>query len=211
MRIAIIGATRGTGLALTEQAVNANHEVSVLVRRGTAPCAKAKNLRAVRGDVRDGHVVERTVQGSEAVIICLGIPPTLKPVTVFSTGTRNVVTAMYKWGIERLVVVTGIGCGDSKGHGGFAFDNLIQPTLLNTICRDKERQEKVVKESGLQWTIVRPGFLTNGNQTGSFQELTALTRVKKMGKISRKDVAYFLLRESADRRKYIEKTVHLMR
>ena len=72
---------------------------------------------------------------------------------------------MKKAGVKRLVCVTGIGAGDSKGHGGFLYDSIFLPFLLGTIYADKDRQELVIKASDVDWTIVRPGFLTNGPLT----------------------------------------------
>ena len=84
--------------------------------------------------------------------------------------------------------MTGIGVGDSKAHGGFLYDKIVHPILLKTIYEDKNIQEDLVKESGLEWVIVRPGFLTNGPLSGKYRVLTDLIRVKA-GKISRADVA----------------------
>ncbi len=93
--------------------------------------------------------------------------------------------------------MTGIGAGDSRGHGGFFYDKIINPLLLKTTYEDKDRQEAIVRESGLDWVIVRPGFLTNGSRTGEYRVLTELNGVKA-GKISRADVADFILREAAE-------------
>lgn len=116
---------------------------------------------------------------------------TWKPVTVFSEGTRNVLAAMRRHGVRRLVAVTGIGAADSKGHGGFFYDRLFNPLLLKTIYEDKDRQEALIRASGLDWTIVRP---PNGPLTGVYRVLTDLTGVTA-AKISRADVAHFILEE----------------
>jgi putative NADH-flavin reductase len=134
------------------------------------------------------------VSGKDAVCICVGIPPTRKPVDVFSEGTRQVLAAMKSTPGIKLIAITGIGAGDSKGHGGFFYDRIINPLLLGTIYADKNRQEALIKASGATWMIVRPGFLTNGPRTGTYRVIDDLTNLTA-GKISRADVADFMLKE----------------
>jgi putative NADH-flavin reductase len=124
----------------------------------------------------------------------IGIGVTWKPVTVFSEGTRNVLEAMRREGVRRLICVTGIGAGDSKGHGGLLYDCLFKPLLLKTIYVDKDRQEALIQASEADWTIVRPGFLTNGPLTMKYRVIADLIGVT-CGKISRADVAHFILEE----------------
>jgi putative NADH-flavin reductase len=194
LKILIIGATRGIGRCLTDQAVEMGEQVTVLVRDASQLHDPRPNLFVVRGDILDRSCVEETMKSQEAVCIVIGIPPTRKPVHVFSEGTRNVVDAMNKCGSNRLVCVTGIGAGDSRGHGGFLYNRIVQPLLLKTIYADKEKQEELVRASGLAWTVVRPGFLTNGPRTGHYRVITDMTGVKAR-KISRADVADYLLKE----------------
>ena len=101
----------------------------------------------------------------------------------------------------RLVCITGVGAGDSKGHGPWYYNWLIQPLLLRGVYQDKTRQETVVRDSGLDWTLVRPALLTDGaaKGVGVIQAFTDLASVK-VSKISRCDVAAFCLRELADGR-----------
>jgi uncharacterized protein YbjT (DUF2867 family) len=148
----------------------------------------------VRGNILDPSSVEEAVKGQEAVCIVIGIPPTRKPVNVFSQGARNVLDVMIKHRVNRLVCVTGIGAGDSRGHGGFLYERIVQPLLLKTIYADKEKQEEIVRASGVAWTVVRPGFLTDGARTGRYRVITDMTGVRAR-KISRADVADYLLKE----------------
>jgi putative NADH-flavin reductase len=101
--------------------------------------------------------------------------------------------------VRRLICVTGIGAGDSRGHGGFLYDRIVNPLLLKTIYQDKDRQEALIRASHTDWTMVRPGFLTNGPRTGSYRVLTDLKGVTA-GRISRADVAHFMLAELAANR-----------
>jgi len=197
MKLLIIGASRGIGLDLLEQALSAGHEVTALVRNPQSLAVSHENLRVVKGDILDKGSIEKALTGQDAVCVTIGIKVTRKPVSIFSKGTKAVVEAMKNSSCRRLICVTGIGAGDSRGHGGFLYDHLFLPLFLRTIYEDKDRQEKIVRESGLDWVIVRPGFLTNGPRTGKYRALVDLKGVKA-GKISRQDVADFILREATE-------------
>jgi putative NADH-flavin reductase len=149
-------------------------------------------------------LVQQALAGQEVVCLTIGVGVTFKPVSVFSRGTQNLLAAMAVHGVRRLICVTGIGAGDSKGHGGFLYDRLFNPLLLRTIYEDKDRQEALIRASDADWTIVRPGFLTNGPLTGEYRVITDLTGVTA-GKISRADVAHFILRELTENR-YLRQT-----
>lgn len=196
MNLLIVGATRGIGLTLLEQALQAGHGVTTLVRDPRRLSLQHERLKVMTGDIRDLEAVSRAMAGQDAVCCTIGIPPTWKPVTVFSEGTRNLLKAMKNAGVNRFICVTGIGAGDSKGHGGFLYDRIFNPLLLRTIYEDKNRQENLIKDSDVDWTIVRPGFLTNGPLARQYRVLTDLSGVTA-GKISRADVAHFILEELA--------------
>jgi putative NADH-flavin reductase len=199
MKLLVIGASRGIGFNVLQQALQAGHEVTAVVRDPKRLPIRHERLKVVKGDILEKNVIEGAVNGQDAVCVTIGIKPTRKPVSVFSEGTKNVVEAMKKTSCKRLICVTGIGAGDSRNHGGFFYDKIIYRLLLKRIYEDKDRQETIVRESGLDWVIVRPGFLTNGIHTGKYRILTELDGVKA-GKISRADVADFILREVTEMR-----------
>jgi putative NADH-flavin reductase len=199
MKLLVIGASRGIGFNVLQQALQAGHEVTAVVRDPKRLPIRHERLKVVKGDILEKNVIEGAVNGQDAVCVTIGIKPTRKPVSVFSEGTKNVVEAMKKTSCKRLICVTGIGAGDSRNHGGFFYDKIIYRLLLKRIYEDKDRQEAIVRESGLDWVIVRPGFLTNGIHTGKYRILTELDGVKA-GKISRADVADFILREVTEMR-----------
>lgn len=196
MNILIIGASRGIGLQLLEQALEQGHKVTALVRDPQKLRKQHERLKVVKGNIVDPGSVELAMAGQDAVCCTIGIRPTRKPVTVFSEGTKNILESMKKIGVRLLICVTGIGAGDSKNHGGFLYDKIFQPLLLKTIYEDKDRQEALIRTSDVDWVIVRPGFLTNGPSRGQYQVLTDMTGVKA-GKISRADIAHFILGQLA--------------
>ncbi len=196
MHISIMGANRGVGFQLLTQALEEGHTVTALVHNLRKLTIEHQKLNVVEGDICDPESVERVTTGQDAVCSCIGIGPTRKLVTVFSEGTQNMLRAMHKTGVNFLICVTGIGAGDSKNHGGFLYDKLFNPLVLKTVYEDKDRQETLLKESDVDWIIVRPGFLTNGPKRGRYRAITDLTGVKA-GKISRADVAHFILAQLA--------------
>ncbi len=196
MRIAIIGASRGIGAELLKAAIEEGHEVTALVRDSAKLNISTPVLKVITGDILDSSSVAAAIAGQEAICVCIGIPPTRKPVDVFSRGTQNIIDAIGKDSNQKLILITGIGAGDSKGHGGFFYDRILNPLLLATSYTDKDRAESIVKASNVNWLIVRPGFLTNGSRTGKYRVIENLSGVMA-GKISRADVADFILKQLA--------------
>ena len=137
----------------------------------------------------------------------LGTKSIFARVVIFSEGTKNLLNAMTNHGVRRLICITGIGAGDSRGHGGFFYDKFVLPLFLKRIYDDKDRQEDLIRKSDREWIIVRPGFVTNGRAAGSCRVLTHLTGVM-VGRISRADVAAFMLGELQNDR-YLRQTLVL--
>ncbi|HSD97488.1 MAG TPA: SDR family oxidoreductase [Sulfuricaulis sp.] len=204
MNILIVGATRGIGRQLLEQALTSGHNVTVLVRNLQRLATQHERLRVIKGDILDSNSVALAMADQEAVCCTIGVRAPWPRVTVFSEGTKNLLQAMKLTGVKRLICVTGIGAGDSRGHGGFIYDYLFRPLLARTIYVDKDRQESLIKASDVDWTIVRPGFLTNGPLTKNYRMLTDLTGVTA-GRISRADVAHFILNE-IESKQYLRQT-----
>lgn len=204
MNVLIIGATRGIGLELVKQALDNNHIVTALVRNSSKPGIKHDRLRVAKGDILEVTSISKVMNDQDVVCTTIGINPTFREVTVFSEGISNVIREMKKAGVNRLISVTGVGAGDSKGHGGFLYDKIFNPLILKTIYKDKDREESIIRSCDLDWTIVRPGFLTNGELTKNYRVVTDLKGVTA-GKISRKDVAHFIL-EQFNSNKYLKKT-----
>ena len=189
-RVLVLGATGGTGRAIVERLRDLGHEPVALVRSSD----KARDLGAivVEGDARDPEALDRAMVGVDAVISSLGTPISpFREVTLLSTATRAVVAAMARHGVTRLVAITGIGAGDSRGHAGFLFDRIIMPLLLRKVYADKDRQEAVIRESGLDWVIVRPSVLNDKPRRGAARALLDPAQFHG-GTIARGDVADFV-------------------
>lgn len=194
MKVLIIGATRGIGAELLKQSLEVGHQVTVLARDPKKIVAADSRLTVIQGDILNPHIVNSATKGQDAVCVTVGVPITFSPVKVFSEGILNVIAAMEEHNVRRLICVTGIGAGDSKGHGGFLYDRIFKPLLLKTIYADKDRQEQYIQESGLNWVIPRPAGLTNGPRTGTYRVINDMTGVTAT-RISRADVADFIVQE----------------
>ena len=166
MRILIVGASGALGRELVAQALARGHRVTALVRVPERFELRHPNLTVVAGDVLDPAAVEAAVAGQEAVISALGHKRWMIPTDILSTGTANVLAAMARHGVRRFVCVTSLGVGDSWWRMGLYYTLFVLPVILQFYFWDKHRQEKIVRASGLDWTIVRPGALTHGRARG---------------------------------------------
>lgn len=197
MNLLVIGATGGTGRALLKQALEQGHSVTAFVRNPEKLALTHHNLRIAKGDVTDYPSVEQAVAGKDAVLCALGTK-VIGRNTIQSDGARNIVRAMQKTGVRRLVLESSLDVGDSKGQLGFLFAHVIRPTLLRNIFKDKELQEQIVRTSPLEWIIVRPAMLTNADRTGKYRAGFPSKDHSITGKISRADVADFMLKQTTE-------------
>lgn len=189
MRIVVVGASSGTGRQVVEQAVQRGHEVVALSRRG----AGVAGATDVRGDATDPAVVARAVEGgADAVVLAIGgVPGTDRN----RTEVTRVVLAGLPAGVGRVVVHSSLGVGDS-GRLLPGPIRLFTSVVLRKALADHAEQEDLVRASGLPWTIVRPGGLTDKPATG---RVVALEEPSPFAAtISRADVAAFIL-DSLDR------------
>jgi len=204
MNVLILGATGSVGRHLVPQALAHGHEVTTLVRNPAKLETHHERLRVLQGDALDASAADGAVQGQDAVIMALGRSNHRKPTTMFSDATGVLVTAMENHGVKRLVCITGIGAGDSRGHGGFWYDRLIFPLITKQTYLDKGRQEELIRNSSLDWIIVRPASFTNGPLHGNLRVATELSGVT-IRSISRADTAAFVLQQLTDNT-YLRKT-----
>jgi len=194
MKIAVFGASHGIGCQLLTLALEQGHEVTALLRKPNKLKISNSNLHIIKGDILDPSSVAKSIADQDGICVCIGIPPSRKPVEVFSKGIKNVLSSLGNNTEQKLIVITGIGAGDSKGHGGFLYDRVINPFLLKEIYKDKNREEALIKASHSNWMIVRPGFLTDGPKTGNYRVIENLAGITAR-KISRSDVADFMLKQ----------------
>ena len=192
MKIIIFGASGKTGVKLVKQSLEQGHSVTAFVRNPEKLAIENENLTFATGDAFDPASVSQAVQGQDAVICVLGSGTDLKKTMIRAKGTINIVNAMQKNNIRRLMVVTAMGVAESWEDLSL-FNKFIFAVLMKNIREDHEAQEASIKESNLDWTIVRPSGLTDTPRTGIYsvgENIPAIT-----SRISRADVADLILKE----------------
>jgi len=203
MKLAIFGATGKTGIELVKQALEEGHVVTAFVRDPARLAINDERLSTVSGDAYDPNSVSQAIQGQDGVICALGSGSDLKKTTVRTTGIINIIRGMQKNNVKRLMVVTAMGVGESWDDLS-PFNKFFFATLLKSSRKDHETQEAAVKESGLDWTIVRPSGLTDTTRTGVYEVGENISAVSS--KISRADVADLIIKE-LEQNKLIGKAV----
>lgn len=193
MKLAIFGATGGTGHHLVEQALEGGHAVTVLVRHPATFSMQHEQLTLIQGDVRDLATVEAAVAGQDAILSALGTNQR-GPVTLCTDGIQRILTAMTQYQVRRLLVVSAYGATES--HHCNLYNFLLWASLKEKMV-DKERMEKLIKHSDVDWTLIRPAFLTDGPRTRQYRSGPDL-RMHITSRISRADVADFMLQHIAD-------------
>jgi putative NADH-flavin reductase len=204
MKLLIIGATGRTGTHLLQQALEQGHDVTALVRDPSRLQIQHERLRVTTGNVLDSASVDSAAAGQDAVLSSLGTKQWRRPTTLFSDSARILLGAMERHGVRRLICITGIGVRETLGHCPFLYEHFFYPFFTKQIYKDKDVMEEMIRQSSVEWVIVRPGVLTNGPATGKYRAITDLTGIK-IGTISRADVAAFMLAQLTSDR-YLRQT-----
>ena len=195
--VLIIGASRGIGLATVKGALATGHRVRAFARRAAQIPLDDPHLEKISGDALNGEDIARALNGTDVVIQALGIPVDARmltgPIGLFSGATQVLVPKMEQAGVTRLIAVTGFGSGDGRQHIP-PLQRIGFELFLGRAYSDKDRQEELIKNSSLDWTIVRPGVLTSGNASGQYRVLDE-PQSWRNGLISRADVADFIVKQ----------------
>lgn len=174
MSIVVFGANGPTGRLLVSDALAAGHQVIAVTRRPDKFPQQHPNLTVARADVLDASAVEGIVSGADAILSTLGAPYGRKQVAVYSVGVRNILTAMERHQVRRLVVVSS-SATDPKPYAdaGFFFNRVVQPFVVNvlgkTVYEDMRRMEELIRNSEVDWTIVRPSGLFDADFVSDYE------------------------------------------
>jgi uncharacterized protein YbjT (DUF2867 family) len=198
LQVLIVGATGGTGRQLVQQALEHGHTVTAFVRKPKKLKIEHPNLRVVQGNVRDYASVESAVQGQSAVLSALGHKRLFYPTRILSEGTRNILRAMKTCNVPRFICESSLGVGSAVGRLGLLSTFLVVPLILPFYFWDRVRQEKVIEESDVDWVIIRPGILTNHAASGGYRHGRNIGNFILGKRISRADVADFMLKQLTD-------------
>ena len=192
--VLIIGATSGIGAVAVEDAVGRGLSVRAFARSAYT-LEKTDLIDPFAGDARSTEDVSAALSGVRAVIYALGIKERLAMLweveTLFSDSTRVLLDAMKVSDTKRLVAVTGFGAGRSRSAMS-ALERFGHRSVLGKPYANKDRQEQMIMQSDLDWTIARPVILTNGAKSRRLQVLRDPTTWRN-GLVSRRDVAGYLV------------------
>jgi uncharacterized protein YbjT (DUF2867 family) len=197
-RLLVVGATGGTGRQVVLQALERGWTVTALARNPAKLDLAHPGLRVLKGDVMDPPSLEEAVRGQDAVISALGHRRYFGPSRILSDGTGNVLRAMEAAGVRRFVGTSSLGLGDSAGRLGLLYTFFTIPVVLPFYFWDRARQERRIAASGLDWVIVRPGALNDGEKRGAVRHGPGVGSLLTTVRVSRADVAAFLLAQATD-------------
>lgn len=199
MKIVVFGASRGVGLRVVEQALDAGHNVTAFVRTPAKFTVQHQNLIVCQGDSMDAAAVEKAIAGQDAVISALG--PTRPPVPgMMETSARNIVTAMKKHSVRRLISTTGAGVRQPEDQPKFAdhFIGFLLNLLAKDVVLDSAANVKVIQTSDLDWTVVRFPRLLDGDHTGKYRY--GYVSKDSSTQLSRADAAASVLHELTEKK-----------
>ena len=200
MKIVIFGATGKVGRRVTAQALEAGHEVTAFVRNpANAALGQHANLTIMTGDVLNEEQVEKAVAGQDSVIVALGAPLRNKGM-IRTKGTAVIIEAMKKQNTKRLICLSGYGAGETRAELPLLYRWFIIPIILKHVYADHERQEGLVKKSGLDWTLIRPTNYFDGPVTGDYKVGIKGKEPGMKFNISFGDVAQFMLKQTSETR-----------
>jgi len=192
VKVIVFGATGKTGRHVVTSALESGHQITAFGRSVDRLDISDDALKTYKGDVFDRESVSRAVAGHDAAIVCLGSTG-LRDKTTLAAGTRTVVDAMVEHRADRLVVLSAAGVDDSWKQIPWS-SRLLFRTMLRNVFADHHAQEAIVKQSPLDWTIVRAAVLKDDPATGSY----TATNTAKTTKINRADVAACLVDQLDD-------------
>ena len=200
--ILVFGATGGTGKQLVEQALQAGHQVAVVVRNPDVFSVQHKNLEIIKGDVLQPLTFSNAVKGKDVVISCLGVQHK-KLTTVYSEGAGNIIQVMRQENVNRIICLSAgavIVPPNSSLFLKFITKNILQ-RLFKYMYADMLIMEDVLRKSNLNWTVVRPPWLRDSKLTSKYR--TAINEhLSNPSKISRADLAHYIITHLTDEKAF---------
>jgi uncharacterized protein YbjT (DUF2867 family) len=209
MKVLVFGGSGRTGKIIVNKLLEDGYPVTAFVRNpGKVKHITKPGFNHIRGDIRDAAAVELAVKDCDIVVSALG-NLTIFPNTIISDGTATILRAMQQHKKTRLIFMSSLGVGDSKGQLGWLHNWFYLPTFLRSAFKDKERQEKIIHSSGLRWTVVRPAhFFFFFPLPLRYRICVMPSRPRLLPVMSRYHTADFIVKE-CERNNYVQKNVAL--
>ena len=190
MKLVVFGASGASGRQIVRQALEADHEVTAFVRNPASITGTHPKLKVVRGDALDANDVSQAIIGQDAVLSAIGVNRRSTN-TVCAESTRNIISGMKEHGVRRFVCLSAYGASETRDK---ALYSKVLRFFIGKRVEDKDRQEELLRASGLDWVSVRPPLLTNGARKGRYRAGFDIP-IKLFSSVSRADVAHFMLRQ----------------
>ncbi len=198
-RVAVLGASGGVGRRIVRRALDRGYDLTCQTRAAKKLADIARSAEVHAFEPTDAAELGKFVKGAHAVCFALGID---KPgaTTLFSDATAALMAAMKQEGVKRLIALTGIGAGETRGHGGFFYDRIVFPLFTRKRYLDKDRQEALIAASGLDWIIVRPAPFAENAAAGPIEVHTRIAPDTTLRRVTRDEVAAFVVAQIGDDR-----------
>jgi putative NADH-flavin reductase len=208
MKIIVFGASGRTGGLLIEEALASGHEVIAYVRTKESVKSVHPNLKVVAGQLNETDKLKSVITGSDACISTLGGASLTKHSSEIIAGIDHIVSIMEEVNVKRFIYLSSIGAGNSRYFMSQPLRFFIADILLRVPLADHNTNEKRITQSQLEWTIIRPGSLTDGTRSDNLKHGTENIKLKGNISISRSNVAAFILNQLTHS-SYVNKSVWL--
>ena len=205
MNITIIGASAGIGLETVKRGLNRNHSITTL-SRSEINIEDKQSLNMILGDATNKADLFKSIQNADALIVTLGTGKNMKATTLFSDFAKLILEIHNENKITiPFIFVTGFGAGESKNYVPWLVKMFLK-YLLKDVYADKTKMEELITHSDLNWTVVRPGRLSDKELTEKYRIENKLFKGINIGGINRADLADFLIKQAENQtelKKYI--------
>ncbi|MDB5006465.1 MAG: NAD-dependent epimerase/dehydratase family protein [Mucilaginibacter sp.] len=200
MKILILGATGRTGLLIVEEALKQGYDLNVLVRDKNKISFSSKSIKVYQGTPARRTDLAAAMQGCEVVISALGIARAsdapwsklITPKNFITESMKNVIAEADQQNLKRLITISAWGAGETKKEIPFWLRWLINYTNLRPVYAEHESQEKLLANSNLNCTAVRPVALNDSKKIKTLK--VSLNNFPKPSLyISRQSVAKFMV------------------
>ena len=192
MRVCLLGASGRVGRQILRKAVVRGYDLRCQTRQVEKLAHEAGQVQVCGFEPLDVRQLELFIQGSDVVVMALGTT-SRAPTELFSKVTSRLIAAMQLCGVRRLIAITGVGAGETRGHGGFVYDRIIYPLFTKNRYRDKEIQEELIAASDLDWIIVRPAPFASSCPPGQLEVHVDIGPDTLLRRITPGEVAEFVV------------------
>lgn len=208
MKIVVFGASGKTGSLIVEQALDAGHEVVAYIRKAGSVKFQHPNLKICIGNLSENLRIKDAITGADACISALGGKSLTQHSSEFIAGIHHIVSTMEEVGVNRFIYLSSMGAGESRADMCACARLVLADFMLRIPLADHTTNETRIAKSSLQWTVVRPGSLSNGPIDKNIKAICKKVSLLTNTSISRASVAAFMLKQLKEK-KYINKAVCL--